>query len=238
MLPEEVPAGISRGTSGLELLLCLERLPLRRSIPGLLFAAGEAGIAEALRWQPSMLRRRLAELEGAERVTVDRDARLVYVRGSIENDPPANANVLKAWARCLADAPESPVLDEVRETIDRVVANGKLAGEWIELTGRSNGSMNSSPNGSINGSTNGFGNSRGTPSPSPSPVPLTEKPSPGPETGPVAVAVSATPPPDSQLAPRAVFDELMLANCRHLPKCRNQRDHWERSGHVRIPATG
>jgi len=170
---EHLPESISQTKpSALMLLLWLLISPLRRTLPGVV-SAGELALADGLGWSVAALRRCLGELETANLVLVDREARVIFVRSAIDDDPPRNENTLKAWAADLGELRPGRAVSEIKATVSRVVTTldqaEKLAIKWSGLT---NSSLNSLDDSSPNGSTN----SRGTPYPSPVPSPSPDPP--------------------------------------------------------------
>jgi hypothetical protein len=90
---------------------------------------GIAALAESLtKTSPAGVKRRLGELERARLILVDANQRLIYVRGSIEADPPTTENAVRGMALQVRELPDSPVTVEIR----RAVA-GALAGfpSWL-----------------------------------------------------------------------------------------------------------
>ena len=188
---ETLPASIRDRAkpSALTLFLWLPVSPLRRNLPGVL-RAGEASLADALDWPLTALRRCLRELEDAGVVRYDRSTKVLVVPTALAHDPPANANVLKAWASDLAELPACALTTNVipDAVLDAVVGHEKgpeLAETWRNLTTEHR-------NGSPKGLTNGSGDGRGTPIPIPIPIPI-PMPIPVPVPDP-----QPQPPPDAE----------------------------------------
>jgi hypothetical protein len=74
-------------------------------LPGL-FAAGEAGLAEALGWPLEAFRSTWGELEGADVVHADWGARVVWLPSQLADNPPINPQSLLSWGDAWDELPE------------------------------------------------------------------------------------------------------------------------------------
>lgn len=72
-------------------------------------AHSPATLAIALHWPVGRAQAALTALADADLADVDADAEIVGI-DLLECDPPDNGNVVKHWAHCLADMPQSPVI--------------------------------------------------------------------------------------------------------------------------------
>jgi hypothetical protein len=98
---------------------------------------GEGGIAEAFNLAPATAKRQLRELDKAEIVIRDQRARLIYVRGSVEQDGPTTRQAVSAFRSQLAEMPpDSPVTIEVRRAIEVFLADPereKVRTWWLQV---------------------------------------------------------------------------------------------------------
>ena len=103
----------------------------KRALPGLIHV-GAAGCAESLGLPVGELRRHLRELDSC--LLVDQKHSLIYVLGSVEEDPPRVPNSVRAFARQFLELPEgSPVTAEMHRAITATLADeryAKLRQEW------------------------------------------------------------------------------------------------------------
>jgi hypothetical protein len=176
---EQLPAGVSRGTSGAELYLALWTLLGRRALPGVLHV-GELALTEALgtTWTPTLVKRRLDDLVRAGVLRWDREARLIYLVGAIPTDPPRTQNSVVSMARDFNELPTSPIKREIWLAVDGAFQGDKAAElrtMWRSLTAAfsspSDGPSNAPSNGASDAPSSG-------PYPLPLPVPLPVNPDP------------------------------------------------------------
>lgn len=113
------------------LLAFLITHPSKRALPGLL-TLGPAGLAETMGFPEATVRRGLAELTRAELVIVDTRSRppLLFVRGAIDDDPPASRNAVIAMARQVNELPESTVRNVVVRAVEASLVGSKLIALW------------------------------------------------------------------------------------------------------------
>lgn len=98
--------------------------PHRSSAPGL-FRAGPAALAEACETTPDVFAANVAVLAERGLVVADFSVRVVFLPHSVEDDPPANRNVVRAWRKVLDEIPACEVKAAAVETLRR--AAGKFA---------------------------------------------------------------------------------------------------------------
>lgn len=79
--------------------------PETTTVPGV-FTIGEAGMAEALRWNLKAFRRAFTEIVDAGMVLADWGARLVWVPKAYIHNPPESPNVASAWRASFGELPE------------------------------------------------------------------------------------------------------------------------------------
>lgn len=106
---------------GAGLFLRLLTGPEMSAVPGLVVGAGEAALAEALRWPLKGFRAAFAELEKAELARADNEARLIWLPDQLV--APENPNVAKHWAHVLDEAADSPLREEVITAVINIVAS-------------------------------------------------------------------------------------------------------------------
>jgi hypothetical protein len=204
---EQLPAGVSRGTSGAELYLALWTLLGRRALPGVLHV-GELALTEALgsTWTPTLVKRRLDDLVRAGVVRWDREARLIYLTGAIPIDPPRTQNSVVSMARDFNELPTSPMKREIWAAVDGAFQGDKaseLRAVWRSLTaafsapfdGPSSGASSSASDAPSSG-----------PYPLPLPVPLPVDPDPPPATASRPDVVLATVASDGRDVWMAIVD--------------------------------
>jgi hypothetical protein len=102
--------------SGQWLWLYLLTGPHTTAIPGL-FAAGEAGLTEALGWSLSAFRAAWLEIERAGMARADWRARVVWIPKALLYNEPENPNVVKGWAMQLRELPECDLSREAAASI-------------------------------------------------------------------------------------------------------------------------
>lgn len=79
--------------------------PHTNVLPGL-FTAGEAGLAEALKWPLGEFRRCFTELQDASMALADWEARVVWLPKAVHHNAPESPNVVKSWKTALDEIPE------------------------------------------------------------------------------------------------------------------------------------
>ncbi len=135
IIDDALAKGLSIAAALLLALIVTHRA--RRSIPGLLMTFGPSGLAESVvGMKPAAVRKALADLEAAQLVVTDFTARppLIYVRGSIEADPPVKENSVKSMAKQLTEMPISRVTDEVRQAVTASLQSSEWLRIWCDLT--------------------------------------------------------------------------------------------------------
>ncbi len=107
----------------------------KRSIPGLL-AYGPSGLAESLSgYSMSAVKRAFGELGRLGLISFDESARppLLYVRGSVQADPPTSENAVKGMAKQIRELPpHSSLVKEVQEAISTVLSGSQWEAKWSE----------------------------------------------------------------------------------------------------------
>ena len=135
----EVLLGAGVPVLGVLLYLRIRLHTAKRSIPGLL-AFGEAGLSESLNAAHAPTRRLLKMLE-PRFVLFDRQNRLLYTLGAIEQDGPTTTQAVIAFARQWRELPtQSPVTREVARAITATLADNKyseLRHVWLMESGAS-----------------------------------------------------------------------------------------------------
>src|SRR5262245_25475143 len=129
-----------------------EKLP----IPGVI-VAGEAQLAEAMKWLPERFRERFSEIEDAGMLMSNLAARLTWLPNAMKHRGPANPNVGKGWMNWEEMVPECELKDKIeKHLIDYLTARGKaFLNAWTGTTNRSrNGLRNGPRNGLANGRRN------------------------------------------------------------------------------------
>jgi hypothetical protein len=91
--------------NGQSLWIYLLTGPHTTSIPGL-FAAGEAGLAEALGWPSKAFREGFAEISAKGMAKADWAARVVWLPKAVSYNAPESPNVVRSWAQHFDDIPE------------------------------------------------------------------------------------------------------------------------------------
>lgn len=79
--------------------------PNTTMLPGL-FRAGEAQMAEELRWSLEAFRKAFGEVTGEGLAEADWEARVVWIPKACKYNPPASPNVVVGWADHLDEIPE------------------------------------------------------------------------------------------------------------------------------------
>jgi hypothetical protein len=131
-------------------LLCGPELGV---IPGL-FAAREAGLADALGWTLAAFRRCWKEIEAQGMATADWRAGIVWVHNAADHNPPSSPNVVKGWREALVELPEC---DVKRQAVSSLT-------EWLKACGKAwldpftEPSWKAATKGSAKGSSNGSSN--------------------------------------------------------------------------------
>jgi hypothetical protein len=100
--------------NGQSLYLYLISGPHTTSLPGL-FSAGEAALAEALRWPVSGFRRAFQELEVVGKARADWEARVVWLPLVLEDNKPESPNVVQSWTSHVEMIPECGLKHEAVE---------------------------------------------------------------------------------------------------------------------------
>ena len=115
--------------NGQTLWLYLLTGPHTTAIPGL-FAAGEAGLTEALGWSLATFRKAWLEIERAGMARADWRARVVWIPKALLYNEPENPNVVKGWATQLRELPEC---DLTRAAATAIAGYLKPKGpSWLE----------------------------------------------------------------------------------------------------------
>ncbi len=116
-------------------------------IPGL-FRAGEAALAEALRWPIDDFRRAFSEVSALGKVQADWQARVVWIPNAIRYNSPPNPNVVKSWRMSWGEIAECSLKRLAAQTIAEHCA--KLGTSFAKAFGAfaGNGIGNGMPNGS------------------------------------------------------------------------------------------
>lgn len=91
--------------SGQALFIYLLITPHSSSIPGL-FRAGEAAMAEELRWDIESFRKCMAEIINLGIVHVDFDARVIHIPNALKYNKPRSVSVIKSWITYWDEIPE------------------------------------------------------------------------------------------------------------------------------------
>ena len=115
--------------NGQTLWLYLLTGPHTTVIPGL-FAAGEAGLSEALGWPLPDFRTAWREIQGAGMARADWRARVVWIPKALTYNEPESPNVVKSWAVQMRELPECKLTSEAAESLSTYLeAKGKA---WTE----------------------------------------------------------------------------------------------------------
>jgi prepilin-type processing-associated H-X9-DG protein len=114
----------SPAPSGQYLWLYLLTGPHTCPIPGL-FSAGEAGLAEALKWATRGFRRAFGELERQGMARADWQARVVWIPKAIKHNEPESPSVVTSWRKWLDEMPECDLKREAVEEIGRYLEGNK-----------------------------------------------------------------------------------------------------------------
>lgn len=102
---------VSRPQPSAQLLLMrLVVGPEAGRVPGLI-ETGRHALAESLGWDADKMCECLMELTAIGEAEADWVARLVWIRRAVQWVPPANPNMIKAWARRISEMPECGLLD-------------------------------------------------------------------------------------------------------------------------------
>lgn len=112
------------GDAKFKTLNCEEKLlwcylltgPETTTIPGVI-TAGEATLTEAMGWSTEQFRNRFETVSGRLNIQSDFVARLIFLPSATRHNPPANPNVVKAWARAIVELPESSLVLGIVEKI-------------------------------------------------------------------------------------------------------------------------
>lgn len=142
--------------SGQALYLFLLTCREGHMLPGVVML-GVAAMAEILEWPVEATRLAIAELVEARLIRVDTKARVLYICGGVEANPPANPNVITSWATSWHEVAEC----ELKWVIWAVLASAiKPRGDefWTAF-------LTACPNGSRNRSGNRIGNKEPEPEP-------------------------------------------------------------------------
>lgn len=113
--------------------------------------------AADLDWpDPERVLAALAELAAADRIGWDPAARVVYLRDTMQIDPPTrNGNVVKAAVSELEELPETELLAELPEDVAGAIDDTKDHHQELLAGVRARAGINHEPNGSGNGSGDG-----------------------------------------------------------------------------------
>ncbi len=191
-------AGVSRDAILLDVHLRTHRA--KRSLPGLL-EMGIAGLAESLSETPKRVQQWLAQLEHANQVMVDREARLIFAVGAAVDDGPSTEQAVVGMSRQWRELPESPITEAIALEIERSLDEGnrqKLLPLWLTETARTRTHDASAQSAVLTRSapasdsgpesaSESVTQRASLPSPSPSPLPMSRDP----ETATPTPAVSA-----------------------------------------------
>jgi len=115
--------------------------PHTTRLPGI-FIAGEAGLAEALRWPLEGFREAFREVLSKGLVEVDPEARLMYLPNAIKHNPPESPNVVDSWSKEIELLPECELRDRWAASVraflyNRSEAYGKAFDKaWGKATGK------------------------------------------------------------------------------------------------------
>jgi hypothetical protein len=134
--------------SGQALWIYLLTGPHTTSLPGL-FRAGEAALAEAIRWDIRSFRDRFNELCAQGMAKADWDAQVVWVPNAIKYNQPANPNVVKSWKVHWDEIPECSLKLEAHHRFREFIQTRRGFAEVFDAT-FGNGFENRSPNGPAN----------------------------------------------------------------------------------------
>ena len=129
------------------------------NLPGVVIA-GPMAVAEILDWDVDATKATLQALVDAGLVLMDVKARLIYVRRSLADNPPANPNVITSWETSWSEIAQGGLKDLIWAEFE---AHAKARGEeflksFKAACPRGNGSVNGTGNGSWNGYSDGSGN--------------------------------------------------------------------------------
>ncbi|MFP2959924.1 hypothetical protein ACLEPN_19340 [Myxococcus sp. 1LA] len=102
--------------SAQHLVLYLMTNPSTGSVPGL-YAIRESTIAEELGWTLEGFREAFQEAFEKGFVKADWKAGLLWLPDVIHQEPPANPNVVKGWARAVRELPKCPLLLEALDAL-------------------------------------------------------------------------------------------------------------------------
>lgn len=94
--------------------------PFASSVPGVV-PVGAAAIAELVGCSTEAARSAFCELESAGLIKVDASALLVWLPDGPVWDPPSNRNVVTGWINQWPNLPKSPLLEDVRSALLKVV---------------------------------------------------------------------------------------------------------------------
>ena len=110
--------------SGQALWIYLLTGPHTTSLPGL-FMAGEAALAEALRWPLQGFRKAFGELSSQGMAKADWEARVIWVPNAVKYNPPESPNVVLGWRPHWDEIAECRLKVEARETLRQTVVTRK-----------------------------------------------------------------------------------------------------------------
>lgn len=99
------------------------------AIPGL-STAGEAMLAEVLRWPLPAFRRCWQEIEAQGMAEADWRARVIYLPKAIAYNEPESPNVVKAWRELLPEIPECPLKSKAVVRIGKYLEG--MGASWLE----------------------------------------------------------------------------------------------------------
>lgn len=96
--------------------------PHTNVIPGL-FTAGEAAMAERLRWPLRDFRRCFAEIAEQQMARADWARHLVWLPKAVHYNVPENPNVAKSWRTAMAEIPECALQREAEAFLDEFLGS-------------------------------------------------------------------------------------------------------------------
>src|SRR5262245_16862629 len=90
--------------------------PHTTALPGA-FGAGEAGLAESLRWQMKSFRQAFSELSTLGIVIADFENRLVFIPAALADNSPESPNVVVAWRKSFDELPTCDLKSQIHGAV-------------------------------------------------------------------------------------------------------------------------
>ena len=109
--------------SGQSLWLYLLSAPETTILPGLV-RAGRLALAESLRWTPKAFDEAFGEVFREGMAIADWERRIVWLPKALKHNPPANPNVVVAWAKAFVEVPDCPLARRIGSDVIAYLVSG------------------------------------------------------------------------------------------------------------------